>query len=45
MQPDPTDGVMWSVRVSVCHDRVPCETAELIKMPIEMWTRGAQGTM
>jgi len=33
MQPIVIDGVAWSVCLSVCNDREPCKTAELIKIP------------
>ena len=38
MQPIVTD-VVWSVGLSVCHDREPCKTAELIEMLFGLWTR------
>ena len=30
--------VHLSVGRSVCHDREPCKTAELIEMPLSLWT-------
>jgi len=31
--------VAWSVCLSVGHNRVPCKTAEPIKMPFGLWNR------
>jgi len=38
MHPIATDGVAWSVSLSVCRDREPCKMAELIKMLFGIWT-------
>jgi len=46
MRPIVTDGVTWSVGMSVClsvsYDREPCKTAEPIEMPFGVWTRVGQ---
>ena len=39
MRPIVTDGVAWSVCLSVCHDREPSKMAEPIDMRFGMWTR------
>jgi len=39
MRPIVTDGVAWCVCWSVCHDREPAKTAELIEMPLRVATR------
>ena len=39
MRPIVTDGVAWSVCLSVCQNREPCKTAELIEMPFGMCTQ------
>jgi len=40
MRPIVTDGVAWSVGLSVGLSRVsPTKTAELIEMPFGLWTR------
>jgi len=39
MQPIVTDRVLWSVGQSVCHNLGPCNTAEPIEMPFEVWIR------
>jgi len=48
MWPIAADGVAWSVGQSVCHSVMtvdPAKTAEPIKMPFEIWTGWAQGTI
>jgi len=44
MRPIATDGVAWSVGLSVTAV-IPSKTAEPIDMPFEMCTRVGQGTM
>jgi len=39
MRPIATDGVVLSVRLSVCHDREPCKATEPIVTPFGMLTR------
>jgi len=39
MRPIVTDGVAWSVCLSVCHDREPSKMAEPTEMRFGMWTR------
>jgi len=39
MRPIATDGVAWSVCLSVCHDREPAKPAEPIDVPFLIWTR------
>jgi len=41
----PAESVCLSVCLSVCHKVSPANTDELIVMPSEVWTLGAQGTM
>jgi len=45
MRPIATDGVAWSVGLSVCNDREPCKTSEPIEMPFAMWTWWSQATV
>jgi len=49
MQPIVTDGVAWSVCLSVCRSVMivsSAKTAEPLEMPFRLWTRGwVQGTM